>query len=107
MYFLDINKKWLIILSLPKFAFAKRFSKIINFFWLIMMILVYAIFDEEKNNFAFTCTFCNSFNKIDFDTICNQYTARMLKCLTIDRQIQEKVNEILQIKLIKLKIQEI
>ena len=62
--------------------------------------------DEEKNNFAFTSTFRNSFNKIDFDTICNQYTARMLKSLTIDRQIQEKVNEILQIKLIKLKIQE-
>ena len=63
--------------------------------------------DDEKNNFAFTCTFCNSFNKTDFETICSQYTARMLKSLTIDRQIQEKVNEILQIKLIKLKTQEI
>ena len=61
--------------------------------------------DEEKSNFSFRCAFCNSFNLIDFDTICNQYTVRMLKSLTIDRQIQEKVNEILQIKLMKLKIQ--
>ena len=61
--------------------------------------------DEEKSNFSFRCAFCNSFNRIDFDTICNQYTVRMLKSLTIDRQIQEKVNEILQIKLMKLKIQ--
>ena len=61
--------------------------------------------DEEKSNFSFRCAFCNSFNRIDFDTICNQDTVRMLKSLTIDRQIQEKVNEILQIKLMKLKIQ--
>ena len=61
--------------------------------------------DEEKSNFSFRCAFCNSFNRIDFDTICNQYTVRILKSLTIDRQIQEKVNEILQIKLMKLKIQ--
>ena len=61
--------------------------------------------DEEKSNFSFRCAFSNSFNRIDFDTICNQDTVRMLKSLTIDRQIQEKVNEILQIKLMKLKIQ--
>ena len=61
--------------------------------------------DEEKSNFSFRCAFCNSFNRIDFDTICNQYAVRILKSLTIDRQIQEKVNEILQIKLMKLKIQ--
>ena len=90
-----------------KICICKKVQKSYNFF------LAYyddsgmcSLCDEEKNNFAFTSTFCNSFNKIDFDTICNQYTARMLKCLTIDRQIQEKVNEILQIKLIKLKIQE-
>ena len=59
--------------------------------------------DEEKSNFSFRCAFCNSFNQIDFDTICNQYTVRILKSLTIDRQV--KVNEILQIKLMKLKIQ--
>ena len=63
------------------------------------------LWDEEKSNFSFRCAFCNSFNRIDFDTICNQYTVRMSKSLTIDRQIQEKVNEILQIKLMKLKIQ--
>ena len=61
--------------------------------------------DEEKSNFSFRCAFCNSFNRIDFHTICNQYTVRMLKSLTINRQIQEKVNEILKIKLMKLKIQ--
>ena len=65
----------------------------------------YNLSDEEKSNFSFRCTFCNLFNRIDFDTICNQYTVRMLKSLTIDRQMQEKVNEILQIKLMKLKIQ--
>ena len=63
------------------------------------------LWDEEKSNFSFRCAFCNSFNRIDFDTICNQYTVRMSKSLTIDRQIQEKVNEILQIKLMKLKMQ--
>ena len=61
--------------------------------------------DEEKSNFSFRCAYCNSFNRIDFHTICNQYTVRMLKSLTINRQIQEKVNEILKIKLMKLKIQ--
>ena len=37
------------------------------------------LFDEEKSNFSFRWAFCNSFNRIDFDTICNQYTVRMLK----------------------------
>ena len=59
--------------------------------------------DEEKSNFSFRCAFCNSFNQIDVDTICNQYTVRISNSLTIDRQV--KVNEILQIKLMKLKIQ--
>ena len=43
--------------------------------------------NEEKCNFSFRCAFCTSFNRIAFDTICNQHTVRMLKSLTIDRQI--------------------
>ena len=63
------------------------------------------LLDEEKSKFSFTCKFCNSLNRINFDTICNEYTVRFLKRKAIDRQIEEKVNEMLQINLIKLKIQ--
>ena len=63
------------------------------------------ILSEEKRNFSFTCTFCNSLNQLNFDTICNEQTVRFLKRKAIDRQIEEKVNEMLQIKLMKLKIQ--
>ena len=62
--------------------------------------------DEEKSKFSFTCSFCNSLNQLDFNTICNEYTVRLLKNAAIDRQIKEKINKILQIKLMKLKIQE-
>ena len=61
--------------------------------------------DEEKSKFSFTCKFCNSLNRINFNTICNEYTVRFLKRKAIDRQIEEKVNEMLQIKLMKLKMQ--
>ena len=61
--------------------------------------------DEEKSKFSFTCKFCNSLNQINFNTICNEYTVRFLKRKAIDRQIEEKVNEMLQINLMKLKIQ--
>ena len=50
--------------------------------------------------------FCNSLNQLDFNTVCNEYTVRLLKNVAIDRQIEEKINEILQINLMKLKIQE-
>ena len=62
--------------------------------------------DEEKSKFSFTCSFCNSLNQLHFNTICNEYTVRLLKNAAIDRQIEEKINEILQINLMKLKIQE-
>ena len=61
--------------------------------------------DEEKSNFSFTCKFCNSFTQLNFDTICNEQTVTFLKRKAIDRQIEEKVNEMLQTKLMKLKIQ--
>ena len=61
--------------------------------------------DEEKRNFSFSCKFCNSLNQLSFGTICNEQTVRFLKRKAIDRQIEEKVNEMLQIKLMKLKIQ--
>ena len=51
------------------------------------------------------CSFCNLLNQLDFNTICNEYTVRLLKTAVIDRQIEEKVNEMLQINLMKLKIQ--
>ena len=62
------------------------------------------LLDEEK--FSCTCSFCNSLNQLDFNTICNKYTVRLLKNAAIDRQIEEKINNILQINLLKLKIQE-
>ena len=61
--------------------------------------------DEEKKHFSFTCSFCNLLNQLDFNTIFNEYTVRLLKTAVIDRQIEEKVNEMLQINLMKLKIQ--
>ena len=61
--------------------------------------------DEEKSKFSFAYLFCNSLNQLDFNTICNEYTVRLLKTAVIDRQIEEKVNEMLQINLMKLKIQ--
>ena len=60
----------------------------------------------KKKNFSFTCSFCNLLNQLDFNTICNEYTVRLLKRKAIDRQIEEKRKEILQINLMKLKIQE-
>ena len=64
------------------------------------------LLNKEKNKFLFICTFCNSFNQINFDEICNKYTVRMLKNLSIARQIQEKEKEMLQKEMWKLKIQE-
>ena len=61
--------------------------------------------DEEKSKFSFAYLFCNSLNQLDFNTICNEYTVRLLKRAAIDRKIGEKVNEMLQINLMKLKIQ--
>ena len=54
--------------------------------------------DEEKSKFSFTCSFCNLLNQLHFNTICNEYTVRILKNAAIDRQIEEKINEFLQIK---------
>ena len=61
--------------------------------------------DEEKSKFSFTCKFCNSLNRINFNRICNEYIVRFLKRKAINRQIEEKVSEMLQINLMKLKIQ--
>ena len=35
--------------------------------------------DKEKSKFSFACLFCNSLNQLDFNTICNEYTVRLLK----------------------------
>ena len=35
--------------------------------------------DEEKSKFSFAYLFCNSLNQLDFNTICNEYTVRLLK----------------------------
>ena len=70
-----------------------------------MTNLVCAFFWMKKKNFSFTCSFCNLLNQLDFNTICNEYTVRLLKTAAIDRQIEEKVNKMLQINLMKLKIQ--
>ena len=48
--------------------------------------------EDERKNFLFKCLFCKSFNKINFDEICNKYTVVMLKSLSKIRQNRE--NEI-------------
>ena len=60
--------------------------------------------DEEKSKFSFTCSFCNSLNQLDFNTIRNNYTNIEEKILNIIN-IEEKINGILQINLMKLKTQ--
>ena len=60
--------------------------------------------DEEKSKFSFTCSFCNSLNQLDFNTIRNKYTNIEEKILNIIN-IEEKINGILQINLMKLKTQ--
>ena len=64
------------------------------------------LLDEEKSKSSFMCSFCNLLNQLDFNTICDKYTVRLLKNAAIYRQIEKKINEILQINLMKLKIQE-
>ena len=60
--------------------------------------------DEEKSKFSFTCSFCNSLNQLDFNTIRYKYTNIEEKILNIIN-IEEKINGILQINLMKLKTQ--
>ena len=111
MYFLDKNKEkndWIQrlfylyqILFLQKRL--KNFSIFLSYYNESGACI---LLDEEKSKFSFTCSFCNSLNQLDFNTICNECTVRLLKNAAIDRQIEEKINEILQINLMKLKIQE-
>ena len=111
MYFLDKNKEkngWIQrLFYLYQILFLqKRFEKFQNLFIVLQWIWCVHSFGWRKNKFSFTCSFCNSLNQLGFNTICNEYTVRLLKNAAIDRQIEEKINEILQINLMKLKMQE-
>ena len=33
----------------------------------------------ERKKFSFTCLFCETFNEINFEEICNKYTVQLLK----------------------------
>ena len=48
--------------------------------------------EDERNKFWFKSLFCNSFNQINFDEICNKYTLVMLKNLSKIRQNCENEN---------------
>ena len=91
------------ILSIPNFL---RLQKNLKKFKILLLNYdesgVCILSDEEKKHFSFTCSFCNLLNQLDFNTICNEYKVRLLKTAVIDRQIEEKVNEMLQINLMKL-----
>ena len=34
---------------------------------------------EEREKFSFTCSFCETFNQINFEEICNKDTVQLLK----------------------------
>ena len=36
---------------------------------------------EESKKFSFTCSFCETFNEINFEEICNKDTVQLLKSI--------------------------
>ena len=60
---------------------------------------------EVEDAFSFVCLFCNSMNTVDFEEICNPYTIWYLrKENEINRRIEEVLDNLLKIKMEKLKI---
>ena len=37
---------------------------------------------KERKKFSFTCSFCETFNEINFEEICNKDTVQLLKSIT-------------------------
>lgn len=60
---------------------------------------------EVIEHFSFVCFFCCKLNIVDFEQICNPDTIWYLRRENeLNRQIQQVINELLQIKIEKLKI---
>ena len=59
---------------------------------------------EEMEAFSFDCSFCNSTNSVDFQQICNPYTVWYLKDKEINDRIQNEINNLIRVKIEKLKL---
>ena len=62
---------------------------------------------KEKffEKFSFVCNRCKLINIVDFEQVCNPNTVRYIKRENeINKQIEEVINELLKIKIEKLKI---
>ena len=56
--------------------------KIQKFIFHFMMKTVVASFQGKKEKiFSFTCSFCETFNEINFEEICNNDTVQLLKSI--------------------------
>ena len=61
--------------------------------------------EQAGNVFSFVCQFCNSTNTVDFEEISNPFTICYIrKENEINRQIDEVYDNLLRIKIEKLKI---
>ena len=60
---------------------------------------------EVEDVFSFVCVFCNSMNTVDFEEICSPYAIWYLKKENeINRRFEEVIDNLLKIKMEKLKI---
>ena len=59
---------------------------------------------EEMEAFSFNCSFCNSTNSVDFQQICNPYTVWYLKDKEINDRSQNEINNLIRVKIEKLKL---
>ena len=61
--------------------------------------------EEIFERFSFVCKLCESVNILDFEQVCNPNTVWYIKRENeINKQIEEVINELLRIKIEKLKI---
>ena len=56
------------------------------------------------DTFSFVCSICNSGNSVDFQQICNPYTIWYLRNNEINNYLQDEINNLLRIKIEKLKL---
>ena len=68
------------ILFIQKFVHVIKKLKIRKFIFHFMMKNGSCVLlKEERKRFSFTCLFCETFNEINFEEICNKYTVQLLK----------------------------
>ena len=61
---------------------------------------------EVAEQFSFVCVFCEMVNIVDFEQVCNPNTVWYLRRQNeINKQIEQVIDELLRIKIEKLKIQ--